>query len=105
MQMVVCQLGPDQAVYSEAGKFLWKTVNVSMETRLGKPAAAAPAGGGAGGGGFLQKAMSVGMEMGKRALAGESLAIQWFQSTGGSGLVAFAGVLPGQMAVIELDGT
>jgi len=106
MQMVVCQLEPEQAVYCEAGKFLWKTVNVSMETRLGKASSGAsqPAAGG-GGGGLLQKAMSVGMEMGKRALAGESLAVQWFQASGGSGLVAFAGVLPGQMAVLELDGS
>src|SRR5688500_3997371 len=43
--------------------------------------------------------------MGKRALAGESLAVQVFQATGGSGLVAFAGTLPGQMKVLELDGT
>ena len=38
MQMVVCQLGGDQLVYGEAGKFLWKTPNVSVETRLSKPA-------------------------------------------------------------------
>jgi uncharacterized protein (AIM24 family) len=108
MQMTVCQLGPEQSVYCEAGKFLWKTVNVSMETRLTKPTAegepvAAPAGGGAGG--FLKKAMSAATEVGKRALAGESLAFQWFRATGQSGLVAFAGVLPGQVRVIELDGT
>ena len=39
MQMIVCQLGPEQSVYCEAGKFLWKTVNVSMETRLTNPVA------------------------------------------------------------------
>jgi len=48
--------------------------------------------------------MSTATEMGKRALAGESLAFQWFRASG-QGLVAFAGVLPGQMRVIELDGT
>ena len=107
MQTVICQLGPDQAVYCEAGKFLWKTVNVSMETRLGRgapvPAGAGPAG--AGGGGLLGKALGMATEMGKRALAGESLAVQWFRSAGGSGLVAFAGTLPGQMKVLELDGS
>lgn len=36
MQMVVCQLGPGESLYAEAGKFLWKTANVSMETRLSK---------------------------------------------------------------------
>jgi uncharacterized protein (AIM24 family) len=104
MQMTVCQLGTEQTVYCEAGKFLWKTVNVSMETRLTKPSAETePAGSGAGG--FLKKAMSTGLEMGKRALAGESLAFQYFRASGQSGLVAFAGVLPGQVRVIELDGT
>lgn len=101
MQMVVCQLGPGQSVYCEAGKFLWKTVNVTTETRLGKPGAgAAPP---EGGGGVLKKAMATATEMGKRALAGESLAVQWFEANG-SGLVAFAGVLPGEMRAIELDG-
>lgn len=106
-QMIVCQLGPGQQVYCEAGKFLWKTTNVSMETRLGKGApGAAPGAGPAGGaGGLLKKALSTATEVGKRALAGESLAVQWFQATGDSGLVAFAGVLPGEMRVLELDGT
>lgn len=108
MQMVVCQLGPGQVVYGEAGKFLWKTPNVSVETRLSKPGAqdeAAVAGGGGGAGGFLRKAMSTATEVGKRALAGESLAFQYFRAAGESGLVTFAGVLPGQMRVLELDGT
>jgi uncharacterized protein (AIM24 family) len=105
MQQIVCQLGADQTVFCEAGKFLWKTTNVSMETRLGKgaPGAAAP-GGDSGAGSLLKKAMSTATEMGKRALAGESLAFQWFRANG-QGLVAFAGGLPGQMRVRELDGT
>lgn len=103
MQQVVCQLSPDQSVYAEAGKFLWKTANVGMETRLGKGGAGASAAE-PGGGGLLKKAMSTATEMGKRALAGESLAFQWFHANG-QGLVAFAGVLPGQMRAIELDGT
>jgi uncharacterized protein (AIM24 family) len=106
MQMAVCQLGAEQSIYCEAGKFLWKTANVSMETRLGKGApgdepAAAPSGGG---GRLLKKALSTATEMGKRALAGESLAFQWFRASGESGLVAFAGVLPGQMRALELNG-
>jgi uncharacterized protein (AIM24 family) len=104
MQMIVCQLGADQTVFCEAGKFLWKTVNVSMETRLTKPAsgaAAAPSGGG----GLLQKALQTATDVGKRVLAGESLAFQWYKASGGTGLVAFAGVVPGQMRVLELDGS
>jgi uncharacterized protein (AIM24 family) len=43
--------------------------------------------------------------VGKRQLAGESLAFQYFTPAGGSGLVAFAGTLPGEMREIQLDGT
>jgi uncharacterized protein (AIM24 family) len=32
MQMAVVQLDAGQTVYCEAGKFLWKTTNVSVET-------------------------------------------------------------------------
>lgn len=64
--MVVCQLGTGQALYAEAGKFLWKTTNVSTETRLG----GVPAEGSSGGGGFLEKAMDTAAVVGKRALAG-----------------------------------
>ncbi|HEY5153527.1 MAG TPA: AIM24 family protein [Acidimicrobiales bacterium] len=104
MQMIVFQLGEGQRVYCEAGKFLWKTVNVSMETRLGKGGADQDQPAAPGVGGLLSKAMKTGVEMGKRHLAGESVAFQHFTANG-SGLVAFAGVLPGQMRVFELDGT
>src|SRR3954470_23848970 len=80
-----------------------------METRLSKPSnpgqPGSPAQQQSGGGGMFAKAMSVGMDMGKRVLAGESLAFQHFTAVGGSGLVTFAGVLPGHMKVFELDGT
>ena len=32
MQQVVVELGANQTVYSESGKFLWKTDNVKFET-------------------------------------------------------------------------
>src|SRR3954467_3102181 len=100
MQMAVVQLESGQTVYCEAGKFLWKTTNVSVETRLTKPqgneqGAAATAGG------FMKKALDVS----KRVLAGESLAFQYYRAEGGSGLVTFAGVLPGEMRALELDGS
>lgn len=96
MQMVICQLAVGQPVYAEAGRFLWKTTNVSLETRLSKPAP-----GQGGGGGLFGKAM----EVGKRVLAGQSLAFQYFTPVGGNGLVAFAGTLPGELRAIELDGS
>ncbi|MEA2487176.1 MAG: hypothetical protein QOF16_830 [Actinomycetota bacterium] len=99
-QMAVCQIDPGQTVYCEAGKFLWKTANMGIETRFTTPdqeEANQQKG-------FLQKAMSTAVEVGKRQLAGESLAFQYFTPQGGSGLVAFAGTLPGEMREIVLDG-
>jgi uncharacterized protein (TIGR00266 family) len=96
MQMAICQLQPGQAVYCEAGKFLFKSADVRMETRLTKPGGA----GGAGGGGLLGGLV----QAGKRMLAGESVAFQYFSTSGGDGLLAFAGVLPGEMRSIELTG-
>src|SRR3712207_3323003 len=100
-QMVVCQIDPGQTVYCEAGKFLWKTSNVGMETRFTTPDQEEENKGK----GFLAKAMSTAVEVGKRQLAGESLAFQYFTPEGGSGLVAFAGTLPGEMREITLDGS
>ena len=110
MQVATVQLDPGQQVYAEAGKFLWKTVNVKVETRLDRPddaggtAAPPPGSGGASGGRFLNKALKTGVEMGKHRLAGESLVFDWYTAEQGAGLVAFAGVLPGHMKLLELDG-
>lgn len=103
-QLLTCQLDPEQSVYSDATKFRWKTANVSIETRLSTP------GGDADrareqGGGFLKAALSTAVEVGKRAVTGQSLAFQWFRPSGGSGLVAFSGEQPGQVRVLELDGS
>ena len=106
-QTVTCQLDADQTLFADASKFRWKTTNVVLETRLSDPAlarnarseATQPAGG------RLKAALTTATEVGKRAIAGQSLAFQWFSPLGGSGLVAFAGDLPGQMRVIELDGS
>jgi uncharacterized protein (AIM24 family) len=115
MQMAVVNLNPGQTVYCEAGKFLFKTTNVTMETRLSAPSNGGgqqqPASGGSGGGmgggmgGMLRQAMGTAMQVGQRALAGESLAFQYFTAQGGEGTVGFAGVLPGEMRALELDGT
>ncbi|WP_171116834.1 MULTISPECIES: AIM24 family protein [Streptomyces] len=111
MQMAVVTLRPGQTVYCEAGKFLFKTANVTMETRLTGPSAGGAAQGGASGaaaagmGGLLRQAMGTAMQVGQRALAGESLAFQYFTAQGGEGTVGFAGVLPGEMRALELDGT
>jgi len=100
MQQVVCQVEQGQTVYAEPGKFLWKTPNMALETRLTSPQGN-QAGAPAAKGGFFDRAIDVG----KRALAGEHLAFQYFTPAGGSGLVTFAGVLPGEVRALELDGS
>jgi uncharacterized protein (AIM24 family) len=100
-QMAVVQLEPGTTVYGDRGTLRWKTANVSMEARLTRPQGGQGAGAPAASGGLLAKAMDVG----KRALAGEGLAFQYYRAEGGSGLVSFAGVLPGELRAIELDGT
>jgi uncharacterized protein (AIM24 family) len=104
-QSVTCQLEQGQTIYTNSNKFRWKTTNVMMETRLSTPSGTDDSGAPAKKGGLLQQALSTATDVGKRVLSGQSLAFQWFRSEGGSGLVAFAGNLPGQMRVIELDGT
>jgi uncharacterized protein (AIM24 family) len=95
MQMIVCQVAEGQTIYAEAGKFLWKTVNVGVQTRVSNPNA------NSGGSGLLGKAAA----MGKRVLAGESLAFQYFTAQGGNGLLSLAGTIPGEVRAIELDGS
>lgn len=110
-KMAILTLAPGQVVYSEAGKFLFCSDDVVMETKMSAPSPAGTAQqpaagglggmlGGAGGGGLLRTAMNAG----KRMLAGESLAFCHFHTPGGSGLLGLAGVLPGEMRAIELDG-
>jgi uncharacterized protein (AIM24 family) len=106
-QNITCQLDEGQSMFADATKFRWKTTNVALETRLSTPGGKADNANKAaqGGGSFLKAAMATAVEVGKRALSGQSLAFQWFTPAGGSGLVGFAGDLPGQVRVVELDGT
>lgn len=109
MQTAVCTLEPGGSVYCEAGRFLFKTSNVSMDTRLSGPA---PEGGQSGdasaarsGPGRTGGTMGPATQGGRGALPGESLVFQHFTASGGEGTVGFAGVLPGEMRALELDGT
>lgn len=96
-QMAIVTLAPGQTVYSEAGKFLFSSGDVQMETKFLAPGEESSGGVG----GLLRGAMSAG----RRMLAGESLAVTHFSTKGGDGLLAFAGVIPGEMRAIELDGS
>lgn len=96
-QMAICTLRPGQVVYSEAGKFLFSSGDVTMETKLSAPGQES----GGGVGGLLRGAM----QAGRRMMTGESLAVTHFETKGGDGLIAFAGVIPGEMRALELDGS
>lgn len=96
-QMAICTLRPGQIVYSEAGKFLFSSGDVEMETKLSAPGEES----GGGMGGLLRGAM----QAGRRMLTGESIAVTHFSTRGGDGLIAFAGVIPGEMRAIELNGS
>jgi uncharacterized protein (AIM24 family) len=99
MQMAVVRLRPGQTVYCEAGKFLFSSAHLTPETRLSKPSQNA-------GGSRLSGLMQTAMQAGKRMLAGESLAFQYFTNTTYDvEVLAFAGVIPGEIRALELDGT
>jgi uncharacterized protein (AIM24 family) len=102
---VTCQLDPGQSVFADAGKFRWKTTNVNLETRLSTPGGTADQANQQAqqGGSFLKAAFATATEVGKRVISGQSLAFQWFTPSGGSGLVSFAGVEPGQVRAIEVE--
>ena len=87
MQMLVTELSPGDEIYGEAGKFLWKTANVDMDTRFGSQKHEGKS--------FLDKAIGTAIDMGKRSLAGESVAFVHFTPMGGEGKVSFARMIPG----------
>ena len=95
-QIVVCRLDDGQEIYSQTGRFLWKTANVRVEER----APARGVGDASHGKGLLGRALSAG----NRAASGPPVALPHFRVQEGPGLCAFAGASPGGIRGIELDG-
>ena len=103
MQQIVVELDSKQIMYSEAGKFLWKTDNIKFETSFNvsdkKGSFEEKSGGG-----FLGKFMDTAVTVGKRKLAGESAAMQVFNVTSGaSGFVTFAQTIPGEIMALNIE--
>ncbi len=84
LQVARIKLKPGQEIYAEAGKMLYKTANVSWETRMT-------------GQGLGQKIWGAL----KRKLIGESLFLTYFRASS-PGEVGFAGNYPGRIQVFDL---
>jgi len=84
LQVIRCKLKPGQELFAEAGSMIYKTSNVSWETRMK----------GSGIGSKIWGAV-------KRKLMGESLFMTYFRSSG-NGEVGFAGSYPGRVEAFDL---
>jgi uncharacterized protein (TIGR00266 family) len=85
LQIARVRLKPGQEVYAEAGKMIYKTANVSWDTRMT----------GATLGDKLMGAL-------RRTITGESLFVTYFRAAGTQGEVGFAGSYPGRIQAVEL---
>jgi uncharacterized protein (AIM24 family) len=103
MQQILIELKAGQVVYSESGKFLWKTENIEFETSFNvsdKKGHFEQTNSG----GMFGKFMDTAINVGKRKLAGESAAFQVFNVTHGqSGLVAFSQTIPGEIMALNIE--
>ncbi len=86
LQVVRIFLDPGEEVYAEAGKMVYKTSNVSMESKMM----------GSGLGDKIFGAL-------KRKVAGESLFTTHFMAQDGPGEVGFAGDFPGRIEAIQIS--
>ena len=80
LQVVNIELGKNEYVYSEAGRLVYKSENVKMDAEVK---------GGLGG--------AI-----KRIMTSESFFLAKFTCTGGTGVVGFAGTLPGKIKVLSI---
>ena len=80
LPVVICTLGPGEAMLSESGAMSWMTPNVKMETSSG---------------GGIGKVFG-------RMLSGENLFLNRFTATEGDGTVAFASSFPGSIRAFEI---
>ena len=80
LQLVTLQIDPGEKLYAEAGALVYMSNNIHMEAKMR--------------GGFLK---GLG-----RKIAGETLFLTEFTSTGGTGLISFGGNAPGTIKPLEL---
>ncbi len=87
LQILRIKLKGNQEVYAEAGKMVYKTNNINMETKMG---------------GKTLGDKVIGAL--KRKIVGESLFTTHYRASFGEGEVGFAGDYPGRIEAIKLDG-
>ena len=80
LPVVICDLQPNETMFTESGAMSWMSPNIQMET----------VGGGLG-------------KMFGRALSGESLFMNRYTAVNGNGLIAFASSFPGQIIPFEIN--
>ncbi|QLH75253.1 MAG: TIGR00266 family protein [Methanomassiliicoccales archaeon] len=82
LQFVNIEFNPGEVIYSEAGSMVYMSGNVRMEAKAS--------------GGILKGL--------KRAVSGESFFVTNFHAEGGTGLIGFAGEVPGKIMALDLRG-
>ncbi|MEF8879127.1 MAG: TIGR00266 family protein [Candidatus Thermoplasmatota archaeon] len=82
LQLVTVQIDPEEKIYAEAGAMAYMSANVNIETKSR--------------GGILK---GLG-----RKMAGESMFLVEFTSSGGRGLVSMGGNVPGTIKPLEFNG-
>ena len=85
LQIARVRLALGQEVYAEAGKMIYKTANVSWETRMS--------------GNTLGEKLLGAL---RRTVTGESLFVTYFRANSANAEVGFAGSYPGKIQAIEL---
>jgi len=85
LQIARVKLRPDQELYAEAGKMVYKTPNVEWQTRMSGET-------------IGQKLMG----LLRRTVTGESIFLTYFRTTNGVGEVGFAGDYPGRLQPLDL---
>jgi uncharacterized protein (TIGR00266 family) len=81
LQLVTLQIQPNEKIYAEAGSMIYMSGNISMEAKMR---------------GGLLKGLG-------RKIAGETLFLTEFTTSGGTGMVSFGGNAPGTIKPITID--
>ena len=82
LQFVNCEIMPGELVFAEAGTMTYMSSNISMTARA-------------------RGGLMAGL---KRKMTGESFFVTEFTPSGGAGVVAFAGNVPGKIRALDLRG-